>query len=76
MKRKIEFEITIGSYWEPSSMLPEHLADIKFPQGGTHTNITIELETDNKNPMKDAEDALAKSMKDQSYHIWYWTWLD
>lgn len=72
MKRKIEFNITVGS------VLPEkeYEGQILLPLGGTWVFQTIEFETDNIKPMDDALVALKEEMKNESYHIWYWTWLN
>lgn len=71
MKRKIEFELTIGSHWPNQSA-----SSPQIPTGGTPEIKIIEFETNNKNPFDDACKALAKEMKGKTYHIWYWTWLD
>jgi len=75
MKRKINFDITVGSHWE-SNDVPEHMSDVRFPVGGQPKNQIIEFETDGKDPFKDACNALEEMLKPESYHIYYWTWLD
>ena len=72
MKRKISFDITIGSHW------PDKTNELGFslPTGGYWETDTFEFETDGKDPMKDAEDELARRMLGKAYHIWYWYWLD
>lgn len=68
MKRKIKFEITVGSKW---------VDGFTWPQGGAFQFRIIEFETDKpENSMRDAEDALRKAMGVESYHIWYWDWMD
>jgi hypothetical protein len=67
LKRKIIFTVTIGSRW---------IEDNKFPVGGTVEFIELEFETDNKNPMHDAELELSQQLLGKSYHIWYWDWLN
>jgi len=72
MKRKINFLITIGSYWPEK----EYEDQIVFPRGGYFSRKEIEFETDNVNPMNDAYEALKEERGNTPYHIWYWTWLD
>lgn len=71
MKRKISFQITIGS------TIPEkrYPSEIVFPQGGRIEDKIIEFDTNNDEPLIDAFSALKSEMKDISYHIWYWTWI-
>ena len=72
MKRKINFTITVGSHW-PEKDYP---AQMVTPVDGEMTTKVIEFETDNRDPFKDACNALAQEMTGQTYHIWYWSWLD
>ena len=75
MKRKISFEVTVGSVLPERECPVEHMRDVRLPVGGDLQSVELEFETDGANPMKDAEDALRDKMNGQSYHIWYWDWL-
>lgn len=66
MKRTIQFYITVGSAW----------AGEMTPIGGEPKTVIIEFETDNEHPLEDAEAELKNKMKGQSYHIWYWDWIE
>lgn len=77
MKRKIKFQITVGSHFpRGDDYVPKNMQEVELPVGGEEKIIEIEFETDNANPMKDAEEALKVKMGDKQYHIWYWWWLD
>jgi len=69
MNRKIRFQVTSGSHF-PENVYPS------LPIGGIEKFVEIEFETDNTNPMKDAEKSLDEKMGGGDYHIWYWWWLD
>jgi hypothetical protein len=77
MKRKICFQVTVGSYWPNlESQPPEHMSDVQFPQGGEAELVEIEFETEGGvDTMKDALNALKLAMGDAEYHYWYWWWL-
>ena len=73
MERKIRFDLTIGSYWPEKRTNPVELV---FPTGGERQLKDVVFETDNVTPLDDAIDALEKEIGDQSYHIWYWYWIE
>lgn len=76
MKRKILFKVSIGSQL-PTLM---SFTEASFPSGGEEAEISVEFESDNVNPMKDAfkalKDKIVSEHGDIKYHVWYWTWLD
>lgn len=76
MKRKITFDITVGSHWPSEWGEPKQWwgGTLETPVGGEFETKTIEFETDNKNPFDDACNALDREMQGKTYHVWYWTW--
>lgn len=77
MKRKIKFDVTIGS-------VDGYIDDLGFahlPSGGDSVFIDLEFEWDKEESvMLRAEQALKVYMDlyhpHETYHIWYWWWLD
>ena len=66
-KRRISFDLAIGSQWEP---------DHVFPQGGSGRSVIVDFETDGLNPFDDAVKALKNQLGAENFHIWYWWWLE
>ena len=73
-KRRITFDLTIGSYWEDPDHVPDSISDVKFPQGGEWESVTVDFETDGIAPFDDAVVALRKHLGRDDFHIWYWGW--
>lgn len=65
-RRKITFDLTLGSYWEDGK---------DWPQGGEFQQVTIffDLEEGEK-PFEAAVEALRKWLGRSDFHIWYWWW--
>jgi len=73
MKKKINFIITVGSYFPKRHSDYQHI----FPVGGEQETHTFEFETDKpENAMDDAFKTLATHMGNTGYHIWYWSWIE
>jgi len=71
-KRKIKFQITIGSRWEAS---PFTWYKTVTPVGGTYREVIVEFIQQTGDSFKEACDLL-RDIVDDTYHIWYWSWLD
>lgn len=79
--RSISFDVTIGSVWANGDRYHPEISEPSLPVGGIwQTGVEIEFEPKDGDVMKEAFDALGTYMANnypgETYHIWYWTWLN
>ena len=76
MKRKIRFLITVGSYFPEKGYDQDAFLPI-LPVGGEFKCLEFEFETDKpENSFDNAIKELRKRMEGDSFHYWYWWWIE